>query len=132
METNPTKRTPGWTIASALLLAINVPGFVLLMILTTLSGGMAIEMYRGLGIKKEVLPQITKVMLYTISPSAYLGIFGAITVGLLAKEFLIRNKLTAIKINIAAFAFMLIFPIIYVFALQYPMMRTMWSMAAPS
>lgn len=125
METNPTERKPGWTIASVVVLASNMFGLAILTITTTLRGPAAAEMYREMNIP---LPQITTIMLYTISPSAYLGIWGAIAVGLLAKEFLIRDKMITFIINIAVVAFALIFLAVHTFAIFSPMTGMIRSM----
>ena len=119
MATNQTKRKSGWAIASAVTLASNMFGLVVLTITTTLEGARAAEIYRDM--LHTRLPQITETLLNTVSPTAYLGTWGAIAAVLLAKEFLIRDKLTTFKINIAGIAFLLIFLAVYVFAICYPM-----------
>ena len=128
METNPAERKSNKAIASAVMLAINVPGLVLLTVETVLKGARVAKMHREMF---SAVPKITEIMLYTISPTAYLGILSAIAVGLLAKEFLIRNKAVTITINIACFIVTLVFLAVHVVACFYPMIILIESMGQP-
>jgi hypothetical protein len=100
-------------VAALLLLALALPSVV---------GAQFMEMYRQIGrLDLGPLPFSTR-MLVSFHPAAYMTVWGLAAVALVAKRFLLRDRLLAWRIDVAALWLAVVIHLIYPYALLRPMM----------
>ena len=114
----------GWVIASVIVLVIDVLGLTLLAITTTVTRIMIAQIYQDMG---PTLPRLTQAFLSTPS-TVYIGLFGVVFAGLLAKEIIMQRKKTTVVINLIGLAAGAGFWLLFVMAIFAPMLTIVESL----
>ena len=124
MNEQVAKKQTGWTIASMVVLIIDVIGGFVLATITLFVKSIFLELFKDLDVP---LPQITQFFL-SIPATFYLIIFSGLILALILKENAIKNKPLAFAINMAALVIGVAYCFLYVTALFLPLMQIIQSM----
>lgn len=108
----------GWAMASMVVLVIDVLGLTLLAITTAATRIKIAELYQDMG---ATLPRLTQAFL-TPPSTVYLGFFGVVVAGLLAKEIIMQRKKTTFTLNVIGLAAGAVFCLLFVMATFAPIL----------
>ena len=117
------KKQTGWTIASLVVLIIDVIGVIALATITLYTSSRFLAIFKEL---KVQLPQITQLFL-SIPATAYLIIFSGVILALILKEIAIKSKPLTFAINMAALVIGVAYCFLYVTALFLPLIQIIQS-----
>ena len=122
-EQEPKKQT-GWTIASLVVLILDmIGGFVLTTATLYISARFEV-IFKELNVQ---LPQITQLFL-SIPTTVYLIIFSGVILALILKEIAIKSKPLTFAINMTALVIGVAYCFLYVTALFLPLIQIVQSM----
>jgi len=122
-EQDPRKQL-GWTIASLVVLILDVIGLFVLTTITLYTSARFEVIFKELNVP---LPQITQLFL-SIPAMFYLIIFSGVLLALILKEIAIKSKPLAFAINMVALVIGIAYCLLYVTALFLPLMQIIQSM----
>jgi len=114
----------GWAVASMVVLVIDVLGLTLLAITTAATRIKISELYQDMG---ATLPRLSQAFL-TPPSTVYIGFFGGVVAGLLAKEILMQRKKTTFTINLIGLAAGAVFWLLFVMAIFAPVLAIVESL----
>lgn len=114
----------GWAMASMVVLVIDVLGLTLLAITTAATRIKIAEIYQDIG---ATLPRLTQAFL-TPPSTVYVGLFGVVVAGLLAKEIFMQRKKTTFTINLIGLAAGAGFCLLFVVAIFAPLLTIVESL----
>jgi hypothetical protein len=122
-EQEPKKQT-GWTVASLVVLILDVIGVFVLTTITLYTSARFEVIFKELNVP---LPQITQFFL-SIPTTVYLIIFFGVILALILKEIAIKSKPLAFAANMVALVIGLAYCVLYVTALFLPLMQIIQSL----
>lgn len=122
-EQEPKKQT-GWTVASLVVLILDVIGVFVLTTITLYTSARFEVIFKELNVP---LPQITQFFL-SIPATVYLIIFLGVILALILKEIAIKSKPLAFAANMVALVIGLAYCVLYVTALFLPLMQIIQSL----
>lgn len=121
-EQEPKKQT-GWTIASLVVLILDVIGGFVLTTATLYISDKFLAIFKELNVP---LPQITQLFL-SIPTTVYLIIFFGVILALILKEIAIKSKPLTFSINMVALVIGVAYCFLYVIALFLPLIQIIQS-----
>lgn len=124
MNEQVTKKETGWTIASLVVLIVDVIGGFVLTTATLYISARFYAIFKELNVQ---LPQITQLFL-SIPTTMYLIIFFGVILALILKEIAIKSKPLTFGINLAALVIGVAYCFLYVTALFLPLIQIIQSM----
>jgi len=111
-------------MASMVVLVIDVLGLTLLAITTAAMRIKIAELYQDMG---AAIPRLTHAFL-TPPSTVYIGFFGVVVAGLLAKEIIMQRKKTTFTLNLIGLAAGAVFCLLFVMAIFAPMLTIVESL----
>lgn len=118
------KKQKRWTIASMVVLILDVFGYIVLAAITLLNTGKFNSIFVDMGVQ---LPQITQVLV-SLPSALYVLIFLGLIIALVLKEKVIRRKPLAFTLNVMALIGGIAFFAIYMLAMFLPLSQIIQSM----
>ena len=119
-----TKIQTGWTIASMVVLILDVIGCIVLAAMTLRTTAKFKAIFADLGVQ---LPQITQVLV-SLPAALYVVIFLGLIIALVVKEKVMRNKPLAFTLNVVVLIGGIAYLAVYVAAMFLPMMQMIQTM----
>ncbi|MEI7945264.1 MAG: hypothetical protein WCJ02_01145 [bacterium] len=124
MNEQEPKKQIGWTIASLVVLILDVIGVLVLATITLFVKSIFLELFKDLDVP---LPQITQFFL-SIPATFYLIIFSGLILALILKENAIKNKPLAFVANMVALVIGIAYCLLYLTAMYLPLIQIIQSM----
>jgi hypothetical protein len=123
MNEQEPKRQTGWTIASLVVLILDVIGGFVLTTATLYISEKFLAIFKELNVQ---LPQITQFFL-AVPATVYLIIFFGVILALILKEIAIKSKPLTFSINMVALVIGVAYCFLYVIALFLPLIQIIQS-----
>ena len=118
MEEGAKKQT-GWTIASMVVLILDMIGCIVLAAITLNTSAKFKAIFADLGVQ---LPQITQVLV-SLPAALYMVIFLGLIIALVLKEKVMRSKLMAFTVNLGVLVGGIAYLAVYVAAMFFPIVQ---------